>query len=40
MYSWIAPPDRRPRWDSALVGPKGQTRPSLRTFQAQLRRIR
>ena len=40
MYSWIAPPERRPRWDSALVGPKGQTRPSLRTFQAQLRRIR
>jgi hypothetical protein len=40
MYSWIAPPERRPRWDSALVGPKGQTRPSLRTFQAQLRRLR
>ena len=40
MYSWIAPSERRPRWDSALVGPKGQTRPSLRTFQAQLRRIR
>jgi hypothetical protein len=40
MYSWIAPSERRPRWDSALVGPKGQTRPSLRTFQAQLRRLR
>jgi hypothetical protein len=40
MYSWIAPSERRPRWDSALVGPMGQTRPSLRTFQAQLRRIR
>jgi hypothetical protein len=40
MYSWTAPPERRPRWDSGLVGPKGQTRPSLRTFQAQLRRLR
>jgi hypothetical protein len=40
MYSWSAPSERRPRWDSALVGPKGQTRPSLRTFQAQLRRLR
>ncbi len=40
MYSWIAPSERHPRWDSALVGPKGQTRPSLRTFQAQLRRLR
>ena len=34
------PTERRPRWDSALVGPKGKTRPSLRTFQAQLRRLR
>ena len=40
MYSWTAPSERRPRWDSGLVGPKGQTRPSLRTFQAQLRRLR
>jgi hypothetical protein len=40
MYSWTAPNERRPRWDSGLVGPKGQTRPSLRTFQAQLRRLR
>jgi hypothetical protein len=40
MYSWNAPGERRPRWDSGLVGPRGQTRPSLRTFQAQLRRLR
>ena len=40
MYHWIAPKQRRPRWDSALTGPRGQTRPSLRTFQAQLRRLR
>jgi len=40
VYQWNAPPQRRPRWDSGLVGPKGQTRPSLRTLQAQLRRLR
>jgi hypothetical protein len=40
MYSWIAPAERRPRWDSALVGPRGQVRPSLKTFRAQLRRLR
>ena len=40
LYHWIAPKQRRPRWDSALVGPRGQTRPSLRTFRALLRRVR
>jgi hypothetical protein len=40
LYHWMAPDERRPRWDSALVGRKGETRPSLRTFRAQLRRIR
>ena len=40
VYQWSAPPGRRPRWDSGLVGPKGQTRPSLKTLQAQLRRLR
>jgi hypothetical protein len=40
LYHWIAPPQRRPRWDSALVGRRGETRPSLRTFRAQLRRLR
>jgi hypothetical protein len=40
MYHWIAPKERRPRWDSALVGRRGEPRPSLRTFQAQLRRLR
>ena len=40
MYHWIAPKERRPRWDSALVGRRGETRPSLRTFRAQLRRLR
>jgi hypothetical protein len=40
LYHWMAPRERRPRWDSALVGRKGKARPSLRTFQAQLRRLR
>lgn len=40
LYQWMAPKERRPRWDSGLVGRRGETRPSLRTFRAQLRRIR
>jgi hypothetical protein len=40
LYHWMAPKERRPRWDSGLVGRKGETRPSLRTFRAQLRRLR
>jgi hypothetical protein len=40
LYHWKAPKERRPRWDSALVGRRGETRPSLRTFRAQLRRLR
>ena len=40
LYHWIAPKQRRPRWDSGLVDRRGKTRPSLRTFQAQLRRLR
>ena len=40
LYHWRAPKKRRPRWDSGLVGRRGETRPSLRTFRAQLRRLR
>jgi hypothetical protein len=40
LYHWMAPPERRPRWDSALVGRRGETRSTLRTFRAQLRRLR
>jgi hypothetical protein len=40
VYQWMAPEGRRPRWDSGLVGPKGQKRPSLQTLQAQLRQLR
>jgi hypothetical protein len=40
VYQWMPPKGRRPRWDSALVGRRGETRPSLRTFRALLRRVR
>jgi hypothetical protein len=40
LYHWMAPRERHPRWDSGLVDRRGKTRPSLRTFQAQLRRRR
>ena len=40
VYQWMPPKERRPRWDSALTGRRGETRPSLRTLQAQLRRLR
>jgi hypothetical protein len=40
LYHWLAPKQRHPRWDSGLVGRRGETRPSLRTFRAQLRRVR
>ena len=39
LYHWRAPKQRRPRWDSGLVNRRGKTRPSLRTFRAQLRRV-
>jgi hypothetical protein len=39
LYHWMAPSQRRPRWDSGLVGRRGETRASLRTFRAQLRRV-
>ncbi len=40
LYHWMAPRERHPRWDSGLVDRRGKTRPSLRTVQAQLRRLR
>ena len=40
LYHWKAPDERRPRWDSGLVDRRGKTRPSLRTFRAELRRLR
>jgi hypothetical protein len=40
LYHWRAPKERRPRWDSGLVGRRGETRATLRTFRAQLRKLR
>jgi hypothetical protein len=38
FYHWIAPAERRPRWDSAFVTPKGRARPALRVLRSELRR--
>jgi len=40
LYHWLAPPMRRPRWDSGLVDRRGKTRPSLRALRRGLRRAR
>ena len=38
FYHWIAPPERRPRWDSGFVTPAGRARPALRVLRSELRR--
>jgi hypothetical protein len=40
IYQWIAPKERRPRWDSGLTDPKGKARPSLRILKSEMRRVR
>ena len=40
IYQWIAPKERRPRWDSGLIDPKGKARPSLRILKSEMRRVR
>lgn len=40
FYSWYAPQQRRPRWDSAFIGPGGKPRPALAVLRRQLRRAR
>jgi hypothetical protein len=40
FYNWTAPQDRRPRWDSALIGPDGKPRPSYQVIRRQLARWR
>ena len=40
FYHWIAPDERRPRWDSAFVTPTGRARPALRVLRRQVRRAR
>jgi hypothetical protein len=38
IYNWFAPAERKPRWDSGLIGPTGRERPTYRTLRAQLRK--
>jgi hypothetical protein len=40
FYHWIAPPERRPRWDSAFIDPNGRERPALSVVRRELRRAR
>ncbi len=40
FYHWIAPDERRPRWDSAFVTPNGRARPALRVLKREARRAR
>jgi hypothetical protein len=37
-YNWYAPGERKPRWDSGLIGPNGKARKTLGTFKAQVRK--
>jgi hypothetical protein len=38
FYHWLAPPERRPRWDSGLVDRHGNARPSLKALTREARR--
>jgi hypothetical protein len=40
IYQWRAPKQRRPRWDSGLIDPKGKARPSLTALKREMRRVR
>jgi hypothetical protein len=40
FYHWIAPEDRRPRWDSAFIDPNGRERPALAVVRREARRVR
>jgi hypothetical protein len=40
FYNWNAPTERRPRWDSALIGPNGRARPAYRVIRRELARHR
>jgi hypothetical protein len=37
FYHWVAPPQRRPRWDSGFIGPKGHARPAFSVLRRQVR---
>jgi hypothetical protein len=36
FYNWTPPAERRPRWDSALIGPGGAPRPAYEVIRRQL----
>jgi polysaccharide biosynthesis protein PslG len=38
VYNWFAPGEKKPRWDSGLIGPNGKERPTYRTLLAQIRK--
>jgi len=40
FYNWFAPPERRPRWDSGLIGPTGKPRPAYDVIRRELARRR
>ena len=40
FYHWIAPEERRPRWDSAFIDPNGRARPALAVVKRQIRLAR
>ena len=37
-YNWFAPGEKKPRWDSGLIGPNGKERKTFKTFRAQVRK--
>ena len=40
FYHWLAPPERRPRWDSAFIDPHGRARPALAVLRREVRLAR
>ena len=40
FYHWLAPNERRPRWDSGFIGRAGKARPAYRVLKRQVRRER
>jgi hypothetical protein len=37
-YNWYAPGEKKPRWDSGVIGPTGKERTTFRTLRAQMRK--
>jgi hypothetical protein len=40
FYHWVAPEERRPRWDSAFIDPNGRARPALKVVKREVRRLK